>query len=59
MGIAWGLLFEGHLLTYDLTYNVVEWIPLHRMANDLSPAEDSSARELSKITLLDAPEDIP
>ena len=46
----WGLLFEGHLLTYDPMYNVTEWVPVCRMAADLSSAEDSSVQELSNIT---------
>ena len=59
MGVARGLLFEGHLLTYDPTCNVAKWDPIHRTVSDLSPTEDSSARELSNITLLDAPDDVP
>ena len=59
VGVARGLLFEGHLLMYDLTHNVAEWVPMHGTVSDLSPVEDSSARELSNITLLHTPEDVP
>ena len=31
VGVMTGLLFEGHLLPYDPTYNVAEWVPLCRM----------------------------
>ena len=51
------MLFEGHLLAYDPTYNVAEWVLVRGMAGDLSPA--NSARELSNITLLDVPDDVP
>ena len=54
-----GLLFEAHLLMYDPTYNVAKWVPVCGMASDLLLAEDSSAQELSNITLLDAPDDVP
>ena len=37
----------------------MEWIPVWWTINDLSPVEDSSAWELSNITLPDSPEDIP
>ena len=40
IGVMRGLLFEGHLLTYDPTYNVTEWVPVHGMVGNLSPAED-------------------
>ena len=58
VGVVRGLLFEGHLLTYNPTYNVVEWVHMCETVSDLSPMEDSSARELSNITFLDAPEDV-
>ena len=58
MGVARGLLFEGHLLVCDPIYNVAKWVPVHGMVSDLSPTEDSSAWELSNITLLDAPDDV-
>ena len=50
MGVVRGLLFKGHLLTYDPTYNVAEWVPMRRIVADLSPAEDSSVWELSMYT---------
>ena len=54
-----GLLFEGHLLTYNPKYHVTKWVPVCGMAGDLSPVKDSSAQELSNIMLLDMPEDVP
>ena len=57
-GVTRGLLFEGHLM-YDHTYNVAEWVPVCGMMSDLLPAEDSSAQELSNITLLDTPDNVP
>ena len=58
VGVVRELLFEGYLLMYDPMYNVAKWDPVHGMVNDLSPTEDSSARELSNITLLDGPDDV-
>ena len=43
VGVMRGLLFEGHLLVYDPMCTIAEWVPVHRMASDLSPAEDLSA----------------
>ena len=37
----------------------MEWVPVWGAVNDLSPAEDASAQELSNITLPDSSEDIP
>ena len=59
VGVARGLLFKGHLLTYDPMYNVTEWVPVRRMAADLSPAKDSLVWELSNITLLEVVDDVP
>ena len=59
VGVACGLLFEGNVLTYEPASNGMEWVPVRRTVNDLSPMEDSSAQELSNITLLDSPKDIP
>ena len=59
VAVARGLLFEGNILTYDPGSNGREWILVLGTINDLSPAEDSSAQELSNITLPDFPEDIP
>ena len=53
------MLFEGHLLTQDPTYNIAEWVLVHGMVSDLSPAEDPLAWKLSNITLLDALDDVP
>ena len=59
VGVACSLLFEGNILMYDPAFNGMEWIPVQGTANSLSPMEDSSAQELSNITLLNSPEDIP
>ena len=58
VGVAYGLLFEGNVLTYDPTSNNAERILVWGTVNDLSPTEDSSAQELSNITLPDSPKDI-
>ena len=57
--VASGLLFKGNILAYDPASNGAEWISVQGTVNDLSPMEDSSAQELSNITLLDSPKDIP
>ena len=59
LGVLCGLLFEGNVLTYDLASNGVEWVLMQGTVDDLSPVEDSSAWELSNITLPDSPKDIP
>ena len=59
VGVVRGFLFKEHLLTYDPTYNVVEWVPVHGTVGDLSPIEDSSAHKLSNITLLDKMDGVP
>ena len=59
VGVTRGLLFKGHLLTYDPMYNVTEWDLVLGMAADLSPTEDSSAWELSNITLRKVLDDVP
>ena len=59
VGVACILLFKGNILTYDPASNGTEWVPVQGTVNDLSPVEDSSAQELSNITLPDSPEDIP
>ena len=38
-----GLIFEGSILVYDPTRDEVEWVPTHRVANDLSWAEERMA----------------
>ena len=58
VGVAHGLLSEGNILTYDPASNGTGWVPVKGTVNDLSPTEDSSAQELSNITLPDSPEDI-
>ena len=59
VGVAYSLLFEGNVLAYDPASNGVKWIPVWGTVNDLSLTEDSSAQELSNISLLNSPEDIP
>ena len=59
VGVVRGLLFKGNVLAYDLASNGAEWILVWGTINNLSPAEDSSAWELSNITLPDSPKDIP
>ena len=59
VGIVRGLHFEGHLLMYDPTYNVVEWVPIHGVESDLSPTKDSLACELRNITLLQEMDSTP
>ena len=39
--------------------NGMEWVPVQGTVNDFSPMEDSSAWQLSNITLPDSPKDIP
>ena len=41
VGVAWGLLFKGNVLTYDPVSNGMEWVPVQGTVNDLSPMEDS------------------
>ena len=57
--VACGLLFKGNILAYDPASNGMEWVPVRGTVNNLSPAEDSSAWELSNITLPDSLENIP
>ena len=47
--IAWGLLFEGSMLTYDPTTNRVKWVPVQGTTSDLSLVEEASTQELSNI----------
>ena len=51
VGVVRELIFEGQLLACDPMYNVAEWVPIWGMVSDLSPTKESSARELSNITL--------
>ena len=53
VGVMRGLIFEGHLLACDPTYNVAEWVPIHGTVSDFSPIEESSLCELSNIMLLE------
>ena len=55
--MARGLLFEGNVLAYDPTRNEVEWILMLGVADDLSQAEEASARELSNMVPLDSCEE--
>ena len=48
-----GLIFKGHLLTYNPTYNVAEWVPIHGTVSDLLPTKESLTCKLSNITLLE------
>ena len=59
MGVTRGLIFEGHLLMYDPTYNVAEWVLICGMASDLLPTKESLAHELSNIMLLEKMNDTP
>ena len=59
VGVVRGLIYEGYLLTYDPTSNLVGWVPICGTADDLSSAEDSSVHELSNITLLEEIPGIP
>ena len=59
VGVAYSLLCKGNILTYDPASNGMEWVPVQGTINNLSPVEDSSAWELSNITLPDSPKDIP
>ena len=52
-------MFKGSVLTYDPATNGAEWISVRVTINDLSPAEDASAQELSNITIPDSPKDAP
>ena len=40
---AWDLIFEGSILAYNATRDEAEWVPAHRVANDLSWAEERTA----------------
>ena len=39
LGFAWGLLFEGTILTYNPTIKNAEWIPMHSSVSDLTHFE--------------------
>ena len=39
----WGLIFEGSILAYNATRDEAEWVPTHRVTNDLSWAEERMA----------------
>ena len=52
--MARGLLSEGNILAYDPASNEVEWVSMWGMAEDLSQAEDTSAREISNMVPLDS-----
>ena len=40
---AWGLIFEGSVLAYNVTRDEAEWVPTRRVANDLNWAEERTA----------------
>ena len=44
---AWVLVFEGSILAYNLARDEVEWVPTHRVTNDLSWVEERSAVALA------------
>ena len=48
---AWGLIFEGHVLAYNLNTNEAEWIPMHATPSDLSRMEEVSALMLCNLVL--------
>ena len=52
IGVTRGLIYQGYLLTYDPTSNLAGWVTICGTTDDLSSVEDSSACELSNITLL-------
>ena len=56
--MARGLLFEGNVLAYDPTSKEAEWVPMQDTAEDLSQAEEASARELSNMVPLDSAEEV-
>ena len=41
--MAWGLIFEGSILAYNATRDEAEWVPTHRVTNNLSWAEERMA----------------
>ena len=45
------LVFEGSILTYNPALNEAEWVPVCRLANDLSWAEERSAMALANYVL--------
>ena len=59
VGVTRGLIYQGYLLAYDPTSNLVGWVPICSTTDDLSLAEDSSAHELSNFTLLEEVLGIP
>ena len=44
---ACGLIFKGSVLVYDPTRDEAEWVPMHRVANNLSWAEERMAVALA------------
>ena len=45
--VCGGLVFEGSVLAYNPTMNEAEWIPVHRLTNDLTLAEERSTMALA------------
>ena len=41
------LTFEGSILTFSLTRNEVEWVPVWGLSNDLTPGEERSIISLA------------
>ena len=40
---AWGLIFEGNILTYNAKRDEAEWVPARGVTNNLSWAEEGTA----------------
>ena len=45
--VAWGLIFVGSILAYNPTRDEEEWVPTHRVTNNLSSAEERTAVALA------------
>ena len=43
------LLYEGHMLVYDLATNLLEWVPMRDVLSSLTSVELRSANDLSNI----------
>ena len=49
--VAWGLIFEGSVLAYNAARDGAEWVPTHRVTNDLSWVEERTAVTLANFVL--------
>ena len=45
--VAWGLIFEGSVLAYNVARDKMEWVPTHGVTNDLSWVEERMAVALA------------